>query len=41
MANEKDIEKSRGWEKLASKFHDKFKEIMAPYKNNVTMFALF
>jgi len=35
MDKEKDIEKSPGWEKFAGKFHDKFKEIMAPYKNNV------
>jgi hypothetical protein len=35
MDKEKNIEKSPGWEKFASKFHDKFKEIMAPYKNNI------
>lgn len=29
------MDKSPGWEKFASKFHDKFKEIMGPYKNQV------
>jgi hypothetical protein len=29
------VEKSPGWEKFASKFHDKLKEVMIPYKNKV------
>jgi hypothetical protein len=29
------MEKSPGWEKFASKFHDKLKEVMLPYKNKV------
>jgi len=29
------MNKSLGWEKFASKFHDKFKEIMEPYRNKV------
>ncbi len=29
------MQKSPGWEKLASKFHDKLKQVMRPYKNDV------
>ena len=33
------MEKSPGWEAVASKFHDKLKEVMIPYKNNVMQTA--
>ena len=29
------MEKSHGWKKLASKFHDKLEEVMAPHKNKI------
>lgn len=33
------MEKSPGFEKLASKFHDKLEEVMRPYKNQVLQTA--
>ena len=33
------MEKSPGWEAVASKFHDKLKKAMIPYKNNVMQTA--
>lgn len=34
------MRKSPGWEKVASKFHDKLKETMAPYKGKVLQTAI-
>ncbi|MFH1079442.1 MAG: hypothetical protein V1766_04130 [Pseudomonadota bacterium] len=31
----RNVEKSPGWEKFASKFHDELDMVMSPYKNNV------
>jgi len=33
------MEKSPGWEALASKYHRKLKEVMAPHKKNVMQTA--
>ena len=33
------MEKSPGWEKFASSFHDKLKEVMLPYKNKTLQTA--
>ena len=35
------MEKSPGFEKFASKFHNKLKEVMVPYKNKVLQTARF
>ena len=37
--DETNMNKSPGWEKVTSKFHDKLKETMAPYKNMIMQTA--
>jgi hypothetical protein len=35
------VEKSPGFEKFSSKFHNKLKEVMVPYKNKILQTARF